>query len=128
ASLCAAADVHYFDLTEDVRSTQTIRALGPGARSVLMPQCGLAPGFIGIVGADLARRFDTLRTLRMRVGALPRFPQGALRYDLTWSTEGLINEYCNPCEAIVDGARTTVPALEGLEAFALDGVEYEAFN
>ncbi len=128
ATLCARVGVHYFDLTEDVRSTQAIRALAAGARSVLMPQCGLAPGFIGIVGNDLARRFDTLHTLRMRVGALPRYPQGALRYNLTWSTEGLINEYCNPCDAIVDGVRTTVPALEGLETFALDGVEYEAFN
>ena len=128
ATLCAGAGVHYFDLTEDVASTQAIRALAANARSVLMPQCGLAPGFIGIVGNDLARRFDTLLTLRMRVGALPRYPQGALRYNLTWSTEGLINEYCNPCEAIVDGVRTTVPALEGLETFALDGVEYEAFN
>ena len=128
ATLCAAAGVHYFDLTEDVASTQAIWALAANARSVLMPQCGLAPGFIGIVGNDLARRFDTLHTLRMRVGALPRYPQGALRYNLTWSTEGLINEYCNPCEAIVDGVRTTVPALEGLETFALDGVEYEAFN
>lgn len=128
ATLCAAAGVHYFDLTEDVRSTQAIRALERNANSVLMPQCGLAPGFIGIVGADLARRFGTLHTLRMRVGALPRYPQGALRYNLTWSTEGLINEYCNPCQAIVDGERTTVPALEGLETFALDGVEYEAFN
>jgi len=129
ATLCVAAGVHYFDLTEDVQSTQAIRALAAGgAGSVLMPQCGLAPGFIGIVGNDLARRFDSLHTLRMRVGALPRYPQGALRYNLTWSTEGLINEYCNPCEAIVDGVRTTVPALEGLENFALDGVEYEAFN
>ncbi|KQO23514.1 saccharopine dehydrogenase family protein [Acidovorax sp. Leaf78] len=129
ATLCVKAGVHYFDLTEDVQSTQDIRSLAAaGAGSVLMPQCGLAPGFIGIVGNDLARRFDTLHTLRMRVGALPRYPQGALRYNLTWSTEGLINEYCNPCEAIVDGVRTTVPALEGLETFALDGVEYEAFN
>ncbi len=128
ATRCVAAGVHYFDLTEDVQSTQAIRTLAAAARSVLMPQCGLAPGFIGIVGSDLARRFDALDTLRMRVGALPRYPLGALRYNLTWSTEGLINEYCNPCEAIVDGVRTTVPALEGLESFALDGVEYEAFN
>ena len=128
ATLCAQAGVHYFDLTEDVQSTQAIRALAQDARSVLMPQCGLAPGFIGIVGNDLARRFDELHSLRMRVGALPRYPQGALRYNLTWSTEGLINEYCNPCEAIVDGQATTVAALDGLETFALDGVEYEAFN
>jgi len=128
ATQCVQAGVHYFDLTEDVQSTQAIRALAQGARSVLMPQCGLAPGFIGIVGNDLARRFDELHSLRMRVGALPRYPQGALRYNLTWSTEGLINEYCNPCEAIVDGQTTTVAALDGLETFALDGVEYEAFN
>lgn len=128
ARRCALAGVHYFDLTEDVPSTQAIRTLAQGARSVLMPQCGLAPGFIGIVGHDLAGRFDDLHSLRMRVGALPRYPQGALRYNLTWSTEGLINEYCNPCEAIVDGRSATVAALEGLETFALDGVEYEAFN
>ena len=36
----------------------------------------------------------------MRVGALPLFPTNALKYNLTWTTDGLINEYCNPCEAI----------------------------
>ncbi|MBS0293042.1 MAG: saccharopine dehydrogenase NADP-binding domain-containing protein [Proteobacteria bacterium] len=128
ATLCARLGVHYFDLTEDVASTQAIRALAEGARSVLMPQCGLAPGFIGIVGNDLAGRLDNAQTLHLRVGALPRFPQGALRYCLTWSTEGLINEYCNPCEVIVQGQRTRVPALGGLESVLIDGVEYEAFS
>ncbi|MBO1111404.1 saccharopine dehydrogenase family protein [Bordetella petrii] len=128
AGLCARHGVHYFDLTEDVASTHAIAALAREARAVLMPQCGLAPGFIGIVGNDLARRFDTLLDLRMRVGALPRYPTNALRYNLTWSTEGLINEYCNPCEAIVDGRPASVPPLEGYETFTLDGVEYEAFN
>jgi saccharopine dehydrogenase-like NADP-dependent oxidoreductase len=128
ASLCAARGVHYFDLTEDVRSTHAIRALAREARAVLMPQCGLAPGFIGIAGHALAGRFDQLLDLRMRVGALPRFPLDTLRYNLTWSTDGLINEYCNPCEAIVDGQPREVMALEGLESFSLDGIEYEAFN
>ena len=64
----------------------------------------------------------------MRVGALPIYPSNALKYNLTWSTEGLINEYCNPCEAIVDGAVREVAALEGMEEFSLDGVAYEAFN
>ena len=128
AGLAAQLGVHYFDLTEDVQATHTIRKLADKAKSVLMPQCGLAPGFIGIVGNDLAQRFDQLEDLKMRVGALPRYPQGTLRYNLTWSTEGLINEYINPCEALVDGEALTVHALEGLETFALDGIEYEAFN
>ncbi|MEI6459637.1 MAG: saccharopine dehydrogenase C-terminal domain-containing protein [Pseudomonadota bacterium] len=122
------AGIHYLDLTEDVRTTQTVKALAPTATRALIPQCGLAPGFISIVGMDLARRFETLDTLRLRVGALPQFPSNALGYNLTWSTAGVINEYCQPCEAIVQGRLTAVPPLEELEHFALSGVQYEAFN
>jgi len=122
------AGVHYLDLTEDVASTRAIRALAVGAHTAFIPQCGLAPGFISIVAADLARQFDTLDSVRMRVGALPAYPSNALNYNLTWSTEGVINEYCEPCEAIVDGVAREVPALEEREEFSLDGVLYEAFN
>lgn len=128
AEAARAAGVHYLDLTEDVASTQHIRALADGAPCAFIPQCGLAPGFISIVAADLAARFDRLDSVRMRVGALPAYPSNALNYNLTWSTEGVINEYIEPCEAIVDGRRVTVPALEEREEFALDGVLYEAFN
>jgi saccharopine dehydrogenase-like NADP-dependent oxidoreductase len=62
------------------------------------------------------------------VGALPRYPSNALNYNLTWSTDGVINEYCEPCEVIADGVLRTVPALEEREEFSLDGVTYEAFN
>ena len=122
------ARAHYFDLTEDVESTRIVKVLAAGADSAFVPQCGLAPGYISICAADIARRFDSLREVQMRVGALPVFPTNALKYNLTWSTDGLINEYCNPCEAIRDGEQVEVPALEELEAFSLDGVEYEAFN
>ena len=125
---CARQGVHYFDLTEDVANTQAIRALSDRSNSVLMPQCGLAPGFIGIAVHDLAGRMDQALDVKMRVGALPRFPTNGLRYNLTWSTAGLINEYCNPCEAIVEGQKTSLQALEGHETFVLDGIEYEAFN
>jgi len=128
AQAARAAGVHYLDLTEDVASTRAIRALAQGARTAFIPQCGLAPGFIAIVAADLARKFDALDSVRMRVGALPAYPSNALNYNLTWSTEGVINEYCEPCEAIVDGHLCSVPALEEREEFSLDGVLYEAFN
>ncbi len=126
----AARDVglHYFDLTEDVETTRAVAAIADGAATAFMPQCGLAPGFISIVAHDVARRFDSLDTVRMRVGALPQFPANALNYNLTWSTDGLINEYCNPCEAIHEGKRIEVLALQGIEQFSLDGVTYEAFN
>jgi saccharopine dehydrogenase-like NADP-dependent oxidoreductase len=126
----AAKDVaaHYFDLTEDIESTRAVRRLAEGASTAFVPQCGLAPGFVSIVANALAGRFERLRDLTMRVGALPLYPTNALGYNLTWSTEGLINEYLNPCEAIVDGRLIEVPALEELEHLSLDGLDYEAFN
>lgn len=119
---------HYFDLTEDVAGTRHVKGLAEGSRTAFMPQCGLAPGFISVVAYDVTKRFDTLEDVHMRVGALPVYPSNALKYNLTWSTDGLINEYCNPCEAIHDGELREVLPLEGDEAFALDGTEYEAFN
>jgi saccharopine dehydrogenase-like NADP-dependent oxidoreductase len=128
AAAAKKAQSHYFDLTEDVESTRTVRRLAEDSRTAFVPQCGLAPGFISIVANDVAGRFDALRDVHMRVGALPIFPSNALKYNLTWSTDGLINEYCNPCEAIVDGHLREVPALEEVEHFSLDGIAYEAFN
>jgi saccharopine dehydrogenase-like NADP-dependent oxidoreductase len=119
---------HYLDLTEDVESTRIVQRLSEGADHAFIPQCGLAPGFISIAAHDLAKRFDSLREVNMRVGALPLYPTNALKYNLTWSTDGLINEYCNPCLAIHDGEPIETLPLEGVERFSLDGVDYEAFN
>ena len=128
ARVARDARCHYFDLTEDVAATRAIQALAENADTAFMPQCGLAPGFIGIVAHHLAQGFEELHDVKMRVGALPAFPTNALKYNLTWSVDGLINEYCHPCEAIRDGELIEALPLEGLEHFSLDGTEYEAFN
>lgn len=128
AEEACATGLHYFDLTEDVETTRQVRQIAARADTVFMPQCGLAPGFISVVAYDLATKFDSLKTVHMRVGALPQYPTNRLNYNLTWSTDGLINEYCNPCEAIHAGRRMDMLPLQGLEQFALDGVTYEAFN
>ena len=128
ARAAAAAGAHYLDLTEDVASTRAVMRLAKDARTALIPQCGLAPGFVSIVAAHLAGDFESLHDVRLRVGALPRYPSNALNYNLTWSTDGVINEYCEPCEAIVDGELRQTKPLEECETFALDGVAYEAFN
>jgi saccharopine dehydrogenase-like NADP-dependent oxidoreductase len=128
AESAARQKLHYLDLTEDVATTRLTKQLAEKASTAFIPQCGLAPGFISIVAHDLARRFEKLDSVKMRVGALPQFPSNALNYNLTWSTDGVINEYIEPCEAIVEGKLKEVPALEEREEFALDGVTYEAFN
>ncbi|HSV46294.1 MAG TPA: saccharopine dehydrogenase C-terminal domain-containing protein [Ramlibacter sp.] len=128
ATAAHEAGCHYFDLTEDVAATQAIRRMAEQAQMAFMPQCGLAPGFVGVVAHHLAQGFDEVHDVKMRVGALPAFPNNALKYNLTWSVDGLVNEYCHPCESIRDGERILALPLEGLEHFSHDGAEYEAFN
>lgn len=128
AEAARKAGVHYFDMTEDVETAKYIHNISKKAKSVFVPQCGLAPGFISIAAYHLAQHFDKLQRVRMRVGALPIFPSNVFKYNLTWSTDGLINEYCNPCEVIYDHERREVLPLEGYEQFSLDGITYEAFN
>jgi saccharopine dehydrogenase-like NADP-dependent oxidoreductase len=130
AKVALAQGISYFDLTEDVETTAAVRAMAGSAKpgQILMPQCGLAPGFVGIVANHLANKFEKLDSLLLRVGALPEFPTNSLKYNLTWSTDGLINEYCNPCDVIHQGKRQDVWPMEGLEHLSIDGVEYEAFS
>ena len=128
AGLALTHGAHYFDLTEDIEVTNQIRVLSAGASQAFMPQCGLAPGFISIVAHDLMTHFETLDTVKMRVGALPVHPSNALKYSLTWSTDGLINEYGNLCYGIEVGEKVPLQPLEGYETIELDGLLYEAFN
>lgn len=128
ADIAAKYNVHYFDLTEDVSVTEHVKKVSHGKDTVFMPQCGLAPGFISIAANALIQNFDKLETVKMRVGALPVNQNNALKYSLTWSTDGLINEYGNTCYGIENGKLTPLLPLEGYETITLDGVHYEAFN
>ncbi len=128
ASLAAELGMHYFDLTEDVESTRQVIEISKGKKTAFMPQCGLAPGFISIAAFELTKGFDSLESVKLRVGALPIFPSNTLKYALTWSTDGLINEYGNMCEVVEGGAKKLAFPLEGYERFSLDGDEYECFN
>ncbi len=128
ANAAHGAGIHYFDLTEDVPTTRAIQELAGTARGVMAPQCGLAPGFAGIVGADLIGRFDECRSCRMRVGALPQNPTGLMGYAFNWSSEGVVNEYLNDCEVIEEGRRKWVSPMEWRETLYIDGVKLEAFT
>jgi len=128
AETAALAKIHYFDLTEDVNVTSRVQVLAKEADKAFVPQCGLAPGFINLAANSLMKRFDKLDVVRLRVGALPQNSSHALQYALTWSTDGLINEYGNPCRVISQGKLSWQQALSSLEDIELDGLLYEAFH
>ena len=119
--------VHYFDLTEDVPTLNAIQKMAENSKSVLAPQCGLAPGFIGILGAGLYIQFSEVRAVKLRVGALPLHPMGQLGYSFTWSAEGVINEYLNDAEVIHNGERKMLASLDDVESININGRQYEAF-
>jgi saccharopine dehydrogenase-like NADP-dependent oxidoreductase len=104
--------LHYFDVTEDLAVAEKIKNLAQGAENIFIPQCGLAPGFINIAANHLMQGYDRLDSVKLRVGALPAKPKGALKYALTWSIDGLVNQYMNPCEAIVDGKSVILNPIE----------------
>lgn len=123
-------NTNYFDLTEDVSVTDDIiHELSPLAKkSILIPQCGLAPGAVGIIANQLVRGFSEIYDVKLRVGALPRTTSNHMKYYMSWSPEGLVNEYYNECPAIKNYNQVMLDPLEGLETLCFDGVEYEAFN
>jgi len=127
--------MHYVDLTEDVDTTTWIQKwtnteVNPNTdnKTSVIPQCGLAPGAINIIGGHLASQFEKPISLKLRVGALPLYSANRMSYYLSWNTAGLLNEYVNMCDAIVDRTRMKVKPLEGVEKIIIDGTEYEAFN
>ncbi|MBY0311063.1 MAG: saccharopine dehydrogenase NADP-binding domain-containing protein [Phycisphaerales bacterium] len=129
AELANEMGVHYFDVTEDVETTDRVAKIAREGRAkvALVPQCGLAPGYVAIAGYEVARQFSEIHELTLRVGAVPQHPTNALHYNVTWSTAGVVNEYCEPCNVMIDGLMEKLPALEGLEIFSFEGVKYEAF-
>ncbi|MBF0259670.1 MAG: saccharopine dehydrogenase NADP-binding domain-containing protein [Desulfamplus sp.] len=128
ATVAHKLGVHYFDLTEDVPTTKAIIEMSKNANTVMAPQCGLAPGFIAIVGAALASNFTKIRSIKLRVGALPQHPTGLLGYAFNWSPEGVVNEYLNDCEVIEGGQHKWVSPMEWIEQLFIHGIQLEAFT
>jgi saccharopine dehydrogenase-like NADP-dependent oxidoreductase len=128
AAAAHVVGIHYLDLTEDVRTSQVVQQLAKSGSGAFIPHCGLAPGFICMIGASLAATLDRVDRIALRVGALPRSPNNALGYAFNWSPAGVINEYLKPCEHLHDGQHVTIPPLAELETIMIDGSRYEAFT
>ena len=124
AKKAAELNVVYFDVTEDVKTTEEISKFD--LTVPFFPQCGLAPGMVSIIANELAKEFETVEEIKIRVGALPQTPNNVMKYNFTWSTIGLINEYCNPCMELVDGEVVWRSPLSNHETLRVCGMDLEA--
>ena len=96
----------------------------------LAPDCGLSPGMASILGGELVRRVGgKADALKIYVGGLPLKPKAPFNYQLVFSVEGLINEYCEPARILRKGKLITIDPLSEIEDFNIEGwPELEAFH
>lgn len=121
----------YIDFTEDDVMADKVQAIYKVSGLTCAVKCGLAPGFINYIGYDLVNKVKDTKKLIISVGALPRtaiysekFPENS--YSLSWSVDGLVNEYIRPCRIRSYNEEVQILALSEIYKVMIDGFEYEA--
>jgi saccharopine dehydrogenase-like NADP-dependent oxidoreductase len=132
AQWCIAQGVRYCDLGGRVDVSKSINDYANReARAPVFTDLGLAPGWVNILAEHGLKEIHTqVDDVSMMVGGLPGIPSNPpLNYAVTWSTDGLINEYADDCEILLNGEIESVPGMSGLENVYLDLLqdEVEAF-
>ncbi|MFT6831106.1 MAG: saccharopine dehydrogenase-like NADP-dependent oxidoreductase, partial [Planctomycetota bacterium] len=131
ARLAKQHNCHYFNLTEYVAETNEVMGIAEGASTCFGLQCGLAPGFINILGHDLflkatkAWGVDKVDKLEMRVGALTRHAAEPHFYGWTWSPVGVATEYVKDAIAVRDYKTVSLPSLTERKTLLMHGLAYE---
>ncbi|MBN2464025.1 saccharopine dehydrogenase NADP-binding domain-containing protein [candidate division WOR-3 bacterium] len=133
ARAAIASRTHFCDLGGNNDVVRAELALSPQAKKAgvtVVPDCGLAPGMVGILAADGFSRLDRTNEIRIRVGGLPRRPKPPFKYALVFSAHGLINEYAEPCLVLANGRPEWREPLEDMEwlQFPRPYGNLEAFN
>lgn len=118
AQLAIEAPVHFCDLGGNNDVVEAELALDDEARAAgvnIVPDCGLAPGMVAVLAAHGISRFDSVESVRIRVGGLPQTPKPPLDYQIVFSVEGLINEYVEPARVLREGRIVIVDSMTEIE-------------
>jgi saccharopine dehydrogenase-like NADP-dependent oxidoreductase len=142
AKLCIEKKIPYCDLGGSVPVSDEINEIAERHGSTVFTDLGLAPGWANILAEEALKKIPRVtedwcgevpHTIKMRCGGLPAFeadPQvDPFNYILTWSTEGLYNEYFDRSFILENGEIISVPSLSKSERVEIDGFpELEAFT
>ena len=133
AKAAIKARCHFADLGGNnvvVRKTLELAKKAEREGVALAPDCGLSPGMASILAGELMRRIGgKADALKIYVGGLPVEPKPPFNYQMVFSVEGLINEYCEPARVLKDGKIKTIEPLSEFEDFEIDGLPtLEAFH
>ena len=121
---CVDNEVRYCDLggrvdvSENINKHAKLLSRGNPPRPVFT-DLGLAPGWVNILAEQGVRELHgQAENVKMMVGGLPDYSESTnnpLRYAVTWSVDGLINEYRDDCLILEDGQIKTVRGMDGVE-------------
>lgn len=133
ARMAVDAGVHFTDLGGNTAIVTRQRGLDAAARKKgvsVAPDIGLAPGMVNILAQAGIEHFDTVHSVRLWVGGLPRSPRPPLNYQIVYALEGMFDYYVTPAEILRDGTRTRIDALSEVETleFAAPIGRLEAFH
>jgi saccharopine dehydrogenase-like NADP-dependent oxidoreductase len=120
AKVCVDKGIRYCDLGGRVDVSRRINEYANDkATKPIMTDLGLAPGWVNILAEQGFRevaRGGEVQSIKMMVGGLPvEKLNHPLDYAITWSVDGLINEYKDNCEIIKNKKIETVAGMDGLE-------------
>ncbi len=119
---------HYLDILEDTGGAAQVAALAGIAGSLcLAPGCGLAPGYVTALAAELLAKSAPKSETTVFVGVLPARRENRLGYANIWGIDGLLDEYTNPCLVVEQGQLAEIAPLTLAETVTLGGATFEAF-
>ena len=88
------------------------------SNALYIPDCGFAPGLSNIIAGHMVGHLGA-ESLDIFVGGIPAKPRKPFLHSVTWSVEGLVDEYVRPARLILNG--------EAVEKDPLDEtIRYEA--
>ncbi len=122
AKAAVAAKTHFIDLggnTDIVRKELALHAAAKKAGVSILPDIGLGPGLTTTLAVHGISQLDETHEVLIRDGGLPQKPRPPLNYLLTFSEEGLINEYVENATALRGGKRVELPGLSEIETIDL---------
>ncbi|HEY4579334.1 MAG TPA: saccharopine dehydrogenase C-terminal domain-containing protein [Savagea sp.] len=81
----------------------------------LIPDLGVAPGMINILGGYGASQMDEVEHMKLYVGGIPVRPEPPIEYNHVFSMEGLLDHYTDPSLIIRYGQKKEIPSLSEIE-------------
>jgi len=95
----------------------------------IVPDCGLGPGMSATLAVYGMEMLDSTDEVYIWDGGLPQNPRPPFNYLLTFSFEGLINEYSGKAVYLRGGEIVEVPCIEELEIIEFPSLgKLEAFT